>query len=297
MKNLRLKNANKTIIGQININSISSKFNQLKELVLKHVNILVVCETKPDETFPISQFHMDGFSLPYRLDRNRNGGGVMIFVKEDIPSKLLTKHNFPSDVEGLFVEINFRKPKWFFFGTYHPSAQKDQYFFNCIDKALNTYINYDSVLLAGDFNAEDDEPCLSNFLYQHDLYNLVKVSTCFKNSSEQTSIDLFLTTKNTHFQNTVAVCSDLSDFHKLVLTVLKTSFDKNKPCEILYGDYKNFNSESFNEDLQKILSIAQINTCKQFEDTFLSILNMHAPLKNKLLRANHSQYVTKALRK
>ena len=90
-KEKNLKNVNKTIVGQININSISSKFNQLKELVLKHVDILVVCETKLDETFPSSQFHMDGFSLPCRLDRNRNGGGVMIFVKEDIPSKLLTK--------------------------------------------------------------------------------------------------------------------------------------------------------------------------------------------------------------
>ena len=124
-----MKNVNKTIIGQTNINSISSKFNQLKELLLKHVDILVVCETKLDETFPSSQFHMDGFSLPYRLDRNRDGGGVMIFVKEDIPSKPLTKHNFPSDVEGLFVELNFRKSKWHLFGTYHPPAQNDQYFF------------------------------------------------------------------------------------------------------------------------------------------------------------------------
>ena len=243
-----MKNVNQTI-GQININSILSKFNLLKELVLKHVDILVVCETKLDETFPSSQFHMDGFSLPYRLDRNRNGGGVMIFVREDIPSKLLTKHNFPSDVEGLFVELNFRKSKWLLCGTYHPPAQNDQYFFNCIDKALDTYSNYDNVLLAGDFNAEDDEPCLSNFLYQHDLYNLVKVGTCFKNSSKPTSIDLFLTTKNTHFQNTVAVCSGLSDFHKLVLTVLKT-FDKNEPFQVLYREYKNFNFESFNEDLQ-----------------------------------------------
>ena len=79
--------------------------------------------------------------------------------------------------------------------------------------------------------------------------------------------------------------------------VLKTSFDKNKPCEILSRDYKNLNSESFNEDLQNIISTTQINTCKQFEDTFSSVLNMHAPLKKKLLRANHSQYVIKALRK
>ena len=62
-------------------------------------------------------------------------------------------------------------------------------------------------------------------------------------------------------------------------------------------NYKNFNSESFNEDLHNILSTTQINTFKQLEDTFLSVLNIHAPLKKKLLRANHSQYVTKALRK
>ena len=129
-----------------------------------------------------------------------------------------------------------------FFGE----SRRGKYFFNCIDKAFDTYSNYDNVLPAGDFNAEDDEPYLSNFLYQHDLYNLVKVGICFKNSSKRTSIDFFLTTKNTCFQNIVAVCDCLSVFHKLVLTVLKTSSDKNKPCEILYREYKNFNSESFN---------------------------------------------------
>ena len=35
----------------------------------------------------------------------------MIFVKEDITSNLLIKHNFPNNVEGLFVELNFRKSK------------------------------------------------------------------------------------------------------------------------------------------------------------------------------------------
>ena len=72
-----------------------------------------------------------------------------------------------------------------FFVTYHPHAQNDQYFSDCIiDKALDAYSNYDTVLLAGYFNAEDDEPCFCTFLYQHDLYNLVKIGTCFKNSSK-----------------------------------------------------------------------------------------------------------------
>ena len=146
------------------LNSISSKFHQLKELVLKPVDFLVVCSIKLDETFPNSQFHMDGFSLPYKLDKNRNGGGVMTFVKEDIPSKFLTKHNFPSDVESLFVELNLRKSKWLLFGNYPPAAQSDQCFFKCIDEAFDTYSNY--------FNGEEDKPCLNTFLYEHDLHNL-----------------------------------------------------------------------------------------------------------------------------
>ena len=54
---------------------------------------------------------MDGFSLAYRPDRNRIGVSVLISVKKNILSKLLTKLNFPSDVEVLFAELNFRKSK------------------------------------------------------------------------------------------------------------------------------------------------------------------------------------------
>ena len=35
----------------------------------------------------------------------------MIFVREDIPSKLLQKHILPVDIEVLFIELNFRKCK------------------------------------------------------------------------------------------------------------------------------------------------------------------------------------------
>ena len=89
-------------------------------------DILVITETKLDNTFPVSQFHIDGFSMPYRLDRNRNGGGVIVYVREDVPSKLLLKHCFKDDIEGLFVEINFRKSKWHLGRIYHPPSQPNQ---------------------------------------------------------------------------------------------------------------------------------------------------------------------------
>jgi len=81
-------------------------------------------ETKFDSSFPTSQFSINGYSQPYRLDRNKHGGGILIYVKENILSKLLIKHNFPDDIEGIFIEINLRKSKLLFLGSYHPPNQR-----------------------------------------------------------------------------------------------------------------------------------------------------------------------------
>ena len=54
----------------------------------------------------------------------------MIYIHDNFPSKLLTKHVFPDDIEGLFVELNFRKSKWLLMGAYHPPSQSTATFLN-----------------------------------------------------------------------------------------------------------------------------------------------------------------------
>ena len=76
----------------------------------------------------------DGFSMPYRQDRNRNGGAITIYICDDIPSKFLTKHVFPDNIESLFVELIFRKSKWRLMGAYHSPSQ------STVATFLNTYI-------------------------------------------------------------------------------------------------------------------------------------------------------------
>ena len=39
-----------------------------------------------DENFPVRQFLTAEFTLPYRMDRNANVGGIALYVREDIPS-------------------------------------------------------------------------------------------------------------------------------------------------------------------------------------------------------------------
>ena len=297
IRKLRIKNSEKVIIGNLNINSLPNKFDQLKETVLKYVDVLVLTETKLDDSFPKVQFLVDGFSEPYRYDRNRNGGGIMIYIRDNIPSKLLEKNKFHDDMKGLFVELNFRKVKWLLVGTYHPPLQNDIYYFNQLDKAIDTYNNYEKVLLIGDFNAETTEPCLESFLYEHDLQNLVKENTCFKSVENPSCIDLILINCNMSFQNTTTVFAGISDFHKLVLTVLKISFTKNKPKEIIYRDYKNFNSFLFNDELKNVLELDKINSCTMFEKLFLKALDKHPPVKKKFVRSCHVKYISKPLRK
>ena len=117
----------------------------------------------------------------------------MIQIREGFPSKLLDKHVFPYDMEGIFVELNFRKFKWFHFGTYHPSSQPDIFYLDNLDKIIETYSNYEESLLIGDFSKEISEACIYSFIYQHKLHNLVKEKTCFKNVYNTSCTDLLLT--------------------------------------------------------------------------------------------------------
>ena len=54
----------------------------------------MISETKIDSSIPIGQFLLNGYSTPFRLDRNAHGGGTLLYDREDIPSKLiLVKEN------------------------------------------------------------------------------------------------------------------------------------------------------------------------------------------------------------
>ena len=73
---------------KLNINSVRNKFEVLSDQVKGNIDVFVVSETKIDDSIPNGKLLIDEFSTPYRLDRNSNGGRLMLFVREDIPSNL-----------------------------------------------------------------------------------------------------------------------------------------------------------------------------------------------------------------
>ena len=60
LKSIRIRNLNKIVIGHLNINSLRNKFDFLVTQVKGYIDILMISETKLDESFPIGQFLIDG---------------------------------------------------------------------------------------------------------------------------------------------------------------------------------------------------------------------------------------------
>ena len=193
---IRIKNPKQLIIAHLNINSLRNKFDQLKILVQDKIDILVVTESKLDP-----QFHIPGYKVPFRKDRNKLGGGIIVFVRDDIPCKKLDVR-IPEDIEALFLEINLRHTKWLFCGCYHPPSQNDAYFYqnlsNCLDLFSKKYTNF---FLVGDFNSEETETVLSGFLNSHNAKNVVKEKTCFKSMNSLRCVDQLILNKEKCFKS------------------------------------------------------------------------------------------------
>ena len=68
---------------------------------------------------------------PYRKYRYMGGGGLLMYVNENIPSRILSFHKTAEDIEVLCVEINLKKQKWFVEGIYRPPCMQKQYFIQC----------------------------------------------------------------------------------------------------------------------------------------------------------------------
>ena len=121
LRDLRLNHSQQIIIGYLNINSIRNKFDLMKTTLTRDMNILMTNETKLDDSFPVSQFEIDGFSTPFRLDRNKDGGGILLYIRSYIVASILNNYIFPNDIEAFFIEMNIKGNKWFICCSYNPN--------------------------------------------------------------------------------------------------------------------------------------------------------------------------------
>ena len=96
--------------------------------------------------------------------------------------------------------------------------------------------------------------------------------TCFESLDNPSCIDLFLTNGYQSFQNTTTESTGLFDFHKMVVTVMKTTFPKAKPKTDQYKDEKNFIAEVLRIELRGRLHNKTVFTYAHFDETFFEFI-------------------------
>lgn len=166
-----------------------------------------------------------------------HGGGILIYVQEDIPSKALNKHVLPDYFEALSIwgTANPRKQKWLLCEPYHPQVKKTKTIFTIwviwLTHTTEYIINfsYPEILMLKIQNHICHNSCLSRM-----LWTLWMKKNCFKSQNNPSDIDLFVTNTSNSFQNTSPMTKRMSDFQKMVVIVLKTTFliKVNQGCNL-----------------------------------------------------------------
>ena len=116
----------------------------LEEIIKDKIDIFLMPETKLDSSFPNGQFVI---STPFRLDRNQKGGGLLLYLREDIPCKILNEYAPEKPIEHFFVEINLRSRKWLLSCSYNPNTNLIADYLHCIGWELISILQSVTILL------------------------------------------------------------------------------------------------------------------------------------------------------
>ena len=117
LKKLREKHPNNILLGHLNINSLRDEFEYLEEIIKNMFDIFLLSECKLDLSFPDTLFQIANYNMFWK-DRDKNGGGLLFYVSQDLNCKIVNTYNFPSDIEILPLELALTKEKWLILGLH-----------------------------------------------------------------------------------------------------------------------------------------------------------------------------------
>ena len=128
------------------------------------------------------------------------GGGILLYIREDIPCRYIKGITLNNSFEGFFVELNLRSKKWLHGCSYNHHKENIVSHLSNVSAALDKVCtDCENMILLGDFNVEVKEKHIYDFMSTYNLKSLVKQKTCFKNPDNTSCIDLILTSSPRSF--------------------------------------------------------------------------------------------------
>ena len=284
------------------------------------IHILAINETKLDNTIDDKLVNIDGFTIK-RRDRDRNGGGVAVYLKDTLLDKFTVREDVPkSFLELLCIEIKpvlaapFLGMAWY----RPPNASADT--FDYLEESLQFLDREDKeIILLGDTNCDisaiysktghvtlNDIPAHSSQLLE--IYNLFGLHQLIKSPSRETLtsttlIDHIATTNESNIVTSGVHKTSLSD-HYLIYCVRKfRGASKKQHKYISTRQMKNFDQTKFVNDLLEVdwNGIVQ-NTddidvvINNWTSIFSLILERHAPIRERRVSEKFCPWLTSDLK-
>ena len=306
LKLLRKSNAKRPLIAHLNINSLKNKFTEIHEILGQSlVDMLVLAETKLDSSFNNNIYSFTGFKME-RKDRDRYGGGIIVYVRDDLPFRR-RKDLECEHLESICFELALNKRKWGILAVYKPPNTKNELFSTDLSKTLDKmFVKYNNILTIGDLNFDlnKKDKCkpLSQLCDNYNLTNVIKGSTCHMKNSEPSSIDVILTNTTNLICNTINVDIGVSDCHNFIATTIREQCNESKVKYANFRSYKHFNEDNFNQDILKIPFHSYHNhdidgVYGSTEMLLTEVINKHAPMKKKKIKKESPPFMNGDLRK
>ncbi len=262
----RANNAKNLIILHVNINSLKTgerdkngAYDYIMDILNnRYADILCITETKLNNEYKDALYEHLYYKM-HRKDKASNSGGMIVWVRSDIPQIRLHHREFSEDhkhhIESIVIDLKIRTQSWYLILLYKNPKVPNNVF---LPKVKTLYdaatLEAQEVILLGDINIDmqyQNNNMTTDICNVYGLSNLITSPTCFK-TQEGTLLDPVIVTNKSRFQNPINVHCGYSDYHNMVGCVTKLKIPPQEPQVIKYRSYKTFNEDKFREEVQTI---------------------------------------------
>ena len=273
----------------LNIRSLIPKLAEVRSLIQRTgAAVVAISETWLDETVQDAEVDVDGYSV-IRQDRNRQGGGVLLYIKSGISfnqrSDLAVK-----DLEMVAVDLLLPKSKPFLISScYRPP--NDQSFLEKLETSLSKVDLSGEFYILGDINIDFKNK--SSALYKR-YVQLLSAFNCKQLISEATRVtdntstilDHVITNSKDKISKSGVLDCSLSDHLPIFFTrgSIKTNF--SRPIIKRIRSLKNYSKEFLISELKKVswgnvfLAPNVDESLAQFIALFNGVLDVVAPIRD-----------------
>ena len=254
-----------------------------------------------------NEIELPGYSITRRDRRERTGGGVMIYIRENLVFN--ERNDLHNSNEAIWIQVNRTRCKPLIIGcVYRPPNQQVDKFLEDFNNSLAGIESHFDKIILGDFNIDysskrgsnanqSDRRKLKGIADLHDMKQIIDLPTRIAEHSES-QIDLIFTDNNRKIFDFGVKDFGISD-HSMVYCVFKSGLMKVPPKTLEYRSFKSYNKSAFRQDLKNVPWQVALNNPEDLEGCvqtwnklFTQVAEDHAPTKTRRVRGTPTPWMT-----